>query len=422
MRPRRRAWMPLALALCAGTALPAPAAAQVFLASEPHPAYAIGPLFVIANVKPDLSVLVNVSFSLTPRAGARLEDAKQDLYLLWPAELTDATTPGGADPALVRDVTTRGFTVQSSGRLTMRSRDRLQVGTGLLGEPLPEAASYVTFARASGPGAAAVGPATYVKIPWTAKLTDPLAVLTLSLPMRGLVTPKPAAWFPELFWGRRWVLTVGFGDIGSPIMPLYPLYFERRDRVVRLAREFSLIMANFADAEHLLIEDVEPAAATRRPSRVRAGNEIVTLTLNAAEGVTPQNLKVEFSYFSGRIAWRPIVVSAALLLLGNIAGALMFGREIVQTVRARRRAKAAAAPPRGAWLGDGVQRLVPGGSPYDDIIALWGPPDEERERLEPPGRRTLLYRVPQNGRMHELAIDLDDGRVKEVERRALRLF
>lgn len=417
MSPRRLAWLALAVALVAGA--PRPAAAQIFVASEAHPAYAIGPLFVVANVKPDLSVVVNVSFSLTPRAGARPEDARQDLYLLWPAEVGGATTPGDADPVLARDVTTRGFSVLSSGRLTMRSRDRLQVGTGMLGEPLPDAASYVTFTR---PGPAAVGPATYVKIPWTPKLADPLSVLTLSLPMRGLVTPKPAAWFAELFWGRRWVLTVGFGDIGSPIMPLYPLYFERRDRVVRLAREFSLIMASFADADHLLIEDVEPPSATRRPSRVRAGNEIITLTLNAAEGLTPQTVTVEFSYFAGRIAWRPIVVSAVLLLLGNVAGALMFGREIVHTVRARRRAKAAAAPPRGAWLGDGLHRLVPGVSTYDDIIALWGPPDEERERIAPPGRRTLLYRVPRDGRMHELAIDLDDGRVTEVERRALRLF
>src|SRR5437764_736787 len=48
-------------------ALPSESSAQIFLASKPHPDFAVGPLFVIANVRPDLSVTVNISFSLPLR-------------------------------------------------------------------------------------------------------------------------------------------------------------------------------------------------------------------------------------------------------------------------------------------------------------------------------------------------------------------
>jgi len=47
--------------------VPSEASAQIFLASKPHPDFAIGPLFLIANVRPDLTVTVNLSFS--PRCG-----------------------------------------------------------------------------------------------------------------------------------------------------------------------------------------------------------------------------------------------------------------------------------------------------------------------------------------------------------------
>ena len=193
-----------------------------------------------------------------------------------------------------------------------------------------------------------VSPVTYIKIPWTPKLADPLTLTTLVIPLRGLLTPKPASWVADTFWGRRWILTIGFGDLGSPVMPLYSIYFTHRDRVVRLAREFSQVIATFSDSDHLLIDDIEPAAATRRPSRIRAGSEVVALTLTPVDGIAPQNMKVQFSYFAGRIAWRPILVSIALLLIGNIAGALMFGREMFGvSPRAPPRAPGGGATARG---------------------------------------------------------------------------
>ena len=400
--------------------LPPAASAQVLLASEPHPDFTVGPLFVIATVRPDLTVTVNLSFSLTPRPGVSRGAMEQDLFLLWPAEVAEATAPGPADPALARGLGGK-FVVQNSGRLQLRSRDRTLVGTGQLGEVLPQVASYVTVIRA-GSLAGQVSPVSYIKIPWTPRLTDPLTVTTLVLPLRGLVTPKPASWVAETFWGRRWILTVGFGDLGAPVMPLYSIYFEHRDRVVRLAREFSQIIASFDDSDHLIIDQTEPGSATRRPSRIRAGSELVSLALNPAEGIAPQNLKVQFTYFAGRIAWRPIVVSLLLLLLGNIAGAIMFGREMFGLVRARRRSRRAAGRLRAEWLtGDTQAATLLGSATYDDVVARWGPPDEDRERLSTPGRRTIVYRAQRNGQAHEVAIELTDGRVTEIERRVYRL-
>src|SRR5262245_50353886 len=64
--------------------LPCSASAQIFLASTPHPEFVVGPLFLIANVSPDLSVTVNLSFSLTLQPGASRSSLEQDLFLLWP--------------------------------------------------------------------------------------------------------------------------------------------------------------------------------------------------------------------------------------------------------------------------------------------------------------------------------------------------
>src|SRR5262249_27236715 len=147
---------------------------------------------------------------------------------------------------------------------------------------------------------------------------------------------KAATWAAEAFWGRRWVVTAGYGDVGSLVLPLYPLYFERRANVVHLAREFSLVLVNFADSDHLRINDVSPASASRRQSRLRAGTELVALTLSPSEGITPQLLKVEFSYFAGPIAWRPVLVTIGLLLAGNVTGVLIFSRDLRRMVRKRR--------------------------------------------------------------------------------------
>ena len=402
-------------------ALPASAGAQLFLASAPHPDFSIGPLFVVANVRPDLGpVGVNVSWSLTPAPGRRAADLAQDLYLLWPAEVTESTAPGPADPWLPRYLEARGFTVVRSGRLLLRSRDRMQLGTSSLGESLAEAASFAAFIRPGTP-AAQLGAGTYVKIPWTPKLADSLSVMTLGMPVRGMIATKPATWIEELFWGRRYVIAAGFGDVGPLALPLYPLYFEQRTRAVHLAREFSTVLVNFSDADHLRIEEISPPSATRRPGRVRAGTELVSLALSPSESVAPQTVKVQFSYFSGPIAWRPVLVTLGLLLAGNFTGVLIFSRELRRTLRERRARRRPAAP----WPApEALTSLVDDGSTYDDVVSRLGRPDEEHERLAPVGRRSILYRRSHRGSHEvetaEIEVTLDDGQVREVYHRVRR--
>ena len=70
----------LASALLGLVCFPATGRAQVFLASQPHPNFAIGPLFVTVAVRPDLGpVTVTLSWSLTPPPGRLASETKQDL-------------------------------------------------------------------------------------------------------------------------------------------------------------------------------------------------------------------------------------------------------------------------------------------------------------------------------------------------------
>jgi hypothetical protein len=403
----------MAAFLCA--AAPTAGYGQVFLASRPHPQFLIGPLFVVAQVSPGPApVTVNLSFSLTVKPGLRKADINQDLYLLWPAEVAESTASGSADLQLTREIEVRGFAVTGSGRLLLRSRDRMQVGTPALGEPLDVAASYVAYNRPGGQS----GSVTYIKIPWTPKLADQLAVVTLVLPLRGLVSPKATPWLSEFFWGSRQIITIGFGDLGPPALGLFSLYYERRDRVVPLAREYSLLIANFGDSDHLKIEEITPATAVRRQSRVRAGGEVVALTLLPSQDTIAQSLRIQFHYFSGRINWRPVVISALILLVTNFAGVLMFSTDMSRRLKRRRRrrrfAAGAAATNGHVPARESLVTLISVGTPYEEVVARFGRAEEEHERVTPPGRRTMIYRATTDGEQHEVAIELRDNRVTEV--------
>jgi len=437
----RRGWtVAIVVTLLLGLA-PTSAHAQVFLASAPHPEFAIGPLFIIATVRPDLGpVSVSVSWSVVTPPGRPTDASKQDLYLLWPAEVAAATAPGRADPELPRSVETRGFTVLAHGRLTLKKRDRAKLGTAAESDPVPVSASFVTFfKRGTNPTQSGVG--TYIKIPWAPEFDDLLALANLTMPVKDLVAPRAASWLEEMFWGRRYVLTLSSGSVGS--LALYSMYFEQRDRVVRLAPDVSLLLASFSDADHLRIEDISPTAATRRGSRVRAGSEIVSLALTSAEGAVPQVLKVRFNYFSGRIAWRPILVSAGLLLLGNLAGVLLFTQQFSGVLRRRLHIGRSRAGETARQTGvvlppETLAAIIPGVSTAADIVRVCGRPDEEIEEMAPSRRRTLVYRgrrtVPQrrftlgwvatvNGwdaEDYEVVIDLDGDRVRDIQSRVRR--
>lgn len=405
----------VAAVVCAALVTPVPGHGQVFLASRPHPDFMIGPLFVVVSVSPGVpDVTVNLSWSLTTGPITRKAAIEQDLYLLWPSEIVEGTVPGPAEPQLVREVEGRGLTVVSSGRLVLRRRDRLQLGTPALGDPIAVIPSFVNFTRPGGQ----TGVVTYIKIPWTPSLADPLSIVTLVLPLRGLIVPKAGTWLEDLFWGRRQVLTTGFGDLGPPVLGLFALYYEWRDRIVHLARDYSLLIANFGDSDHLKIEEISPAAAVRRQSRVRTGGEVVALTLLPSQDATTQSLRVQYHYFTGRINWRPIVISAVILLVTNFAGVLMLSTDVHRRIRRRRRARrrfqAAAASTNGVPSRESLVTLIPVGTRYDEVVSRFGRPDEEHERVTPPGRRTVLYRANNGAVHHEVAIELYDDRVREV--------
>jgi hypothetical protein len=420
---RRAAALAVAAVLLAGA--PAVAPAQVFLASSPHPSFAIGPLIVVANVTPGLDpVSVTLVLSLVTLPDRPPAEIEQDLFVLWPAEIASEAT-GPADPLLARHLEMRGFTVTAAGQLAMGVRDRLKIGTVAPSDPAGVSATYASFVRRDAPQQ---GTGTYIRIPWTPKLVDPLAAVTLTLPLRGLVLPKPASWLEEMFWGRRWIVRVSVGELGPPSLPLFPLYFELRDRVVRLARDPSMLLANFSDSHQLRIEEFTPSNASRRMSRIRTGNEVVSMALTPSEGTVPQTLRVQFSYASGLGAWRPVLISAGILVLGNLAGLFMASTWCLDVWRRRR---AARMPPLAAFAG-----LVPGETTYGEVVQRCGPPAEEYRSLPSGERRTLVYRgrrrMEPDGtgdgaagkragiEEHEVEIPLEGDRVAEVRWRVRR--
>src|SRR5437899_8987448 len=99
------ALMALALACWPGTAR-----AQVFIASQPHPEFTIGPLFVRASVDPSLGpVSIDIFWSLVIPPERTVVNLDQDLFLLWPSEILDEPGLGKPDRALAEFVEKRGF-------------------------------------------------------------------------------------------------------------------------------------------------------------------------------------------------------------------------------------------------------------------------------------------------------------------------
>src|SRR5882672_11154013 len=103
--------------------LPSISAAQVFLASRPHPPYTVGPLYVLASVSPEMSELpIDISWSLVLSTSAQASDAEGDLFLLWPSALIPVANLGPPDPALTRYVEERGFVSIEEGRAELSTR------------------------------------------------------------------------------------------------------------------------------------------------------------------------------------------------------------------------------------------------------------------------------------------------------------
>jgi hypothetical protein len=249
------------------------------------------------------------------------------------------------------------------------------------------------------------------------------------------------SWLEETFWGRRNIITLSFGDVGYS--SLYPFYYGQRDRVIPLAPDFSRLMINFAEANHLKIDEVVPSTALRRMSETRENTDTFSIPLLAADGIVPQVLKVQFVYFQGRLPWRPILLSALLLGLGNLTGPIVGNllRKLARTLRDRVHVGRGEAPGRARGQvpsPEMLARIRPGESSYQDVVTLVGIEPEEEQRLPSGEIRAVIYRgqrlVPHRGRRfgwfatvshweiehQEVQIDFEQERVRDVQVRIRR--
>jgi hypothetical protein len=446
---RRLTAAALAAALLAPGLAPAAASAQVFIASKPHPEFWIAPVFITANIdRKDVGdrpgpLMVQVSFSVAPPPARDPSEFAQDIYLLWPGQLVGTDGADGADPLLARQVESAGFKVLVHGRVPFSARSRTQMGTGAgaAGRKDLGDAFFVTFARPEGLARGA-RPATYIRIPWKPELASLDWLARLELAAKGAITPRQVSWLEETFWGRRHIISLSFGDVGYS--SLYPLYYGNRDRVIPLAPDFSRLTINFAESNHLKIDEMVPGTASRRTSETRENTESFSIPLIAADnGIVPQTLKVQFVYFRGRLPWRPILLSALLLGLGNVTGPLVgnllrrLGRTLrdrVHVGRGEARGRASGRVPAPETLA----RIRPGESTYQEVVKLIGSEPEEEQRLPSGEIRAMIYRgqrmVPHRGRrfgwfatvshwemeQHEVQIDFDQERVRDVQARIRR--
>lgn len=441
MRPSRRAGWRAALAVALVVAAPAAAAAQVFLASEPHPDFTIGPLSIRGTVTPALGPMpVDIVFSLVVPAG-RSADIGQDLYLLWPGAIT-GERGAAADPTLARYVQARGFDVVAEGRAVLTTRNLYRKRGDPAPTPEPGGAPFVTFVRSGGPNGL-TAPATYLRIPWTPKMVNRTLEMNLKMTLDGVIRETRASWLEQVFWGHRHILSIGFYNVRQ--RPMYPVYFEHRDRVIKLADDPSDITVRFSKSDRLKIDEIFPPSASRRVSQTQESTEVVSMFLDRSEGITPQVLTVQFGYFSRLQSWAPILVPLLIFALGNVAGVLIrvtterMSRRYAGRLEFLPRGKSRRPRETGVILSrETVARLVPGQTTYDEVLRLCGPDPEQWESLERPERRTLMYRGKRSAvhdrtmfgwlatvgswdvEQHEVEVELERDVVREVQARVRR--
>ena len=434
-----RAWALLALL---SLAAPGAAHAQFFLAEKPDPPFAVGPLFVRASVTPTPGPLVvDVLFSLDVPPTRSAGDIEQDLALVWPGAVIADPAVGPADPALERYLTERGFAVVDSGRLALSARNLY--GGGERGrQPIPGGAPFASFVREGG----ALGlssPATWIRLPWDPRFVNRVYMIRLRMATRGLVKARPATWLEHAMWGARHRLSLSFHEVRH--RAVFPIYFEHRDRVVRLGDEPAQLVANFADADRLKIDEMTPQSARRQLSETLESTDTVALFLDRSEGITPQVLSVQFGYFTRLQSWAPVLIPTLFFVLGNVAAVLVrnvaerlskrwMGRVLVWRARDQPQVRQQGTVLDPATLA----RIVPGVTTADEVRALCGADVEEQSRLTDPGGRRLVYRgrrvVPRRRRafgwlstvshwdveQHEVHIELERDVVRDVQARVTR--
>src|SRR6185436_21087813 len=418
-------------------AAPPGAGAQVFLASRPQPGLAVTPLFIVADVSSEAAdVPVEVMFSLMIPAERSALEFEQDLYLLWPGEVVaSASGPGIELPA---DVAAQ-VKVIARGRLRLQAQRHYESPADT--EVVEPGAPFVSVVRTGGPMGLSPA-ATYIRIPWSPRLANQAWLMSVRFTAKGLVKPKPTTWLGRTVSGPRSTLALGFNDVGAPAM--FSMYYWQRDNVLPVTSPARLV-ANFAGADRLAIDEMFPPAARREPSSSQPGTDVVSLFLESTEALTPQVLRVEFGYFSRLQSWGPILIPALFFALGNAAGALVRGfaerlsRRLGGWLQLGRQRASAAGVDSGTVIPrERLAAIVPGETTYEEVLKLCGTQMEVREDLAMPRRQTLIYRgrrdVPHRQwawswlaavsywdvERHEVEIAVDDGLVQNLQVRVDR--
>jgi hypothetical protein len=273
-------------------------------------------------------------------------------------------------------------------------------------EPIAGGAPFVTFVRSGGMGL--TSPATLIRIPWDPRMLNRAFLMRLTFPTKGLLKDKPSTWTERTLWGERPRLTLSFSEVRH--RAIFPLYFEQRDRVIKLSEDPAQLLMDFADSPHLKIDEMSPTGARRQLSETRDQTDTVSLYLDRSEGLTPQILTVQFGYFTGLQSWGPVLIPLGIFVAGNIGGVLI--RNLAERLSKRwsgrlrfwRKQEQAPRRDRGVVLDrDTLARISPGVTTYREVLALAGPDVEERQNLTDPHARTLMYRgrriVPHHKRL-----------------------
>src|SRR2546428_2652069 len=196
---RSKAWVLAGLLLAA---TPGAARAQVFLATRPNPPFMVGPVYIRANVGPELGpVEVAVLWSLVLPATIAGTAIEQDLYLLWPGPVDGETAPGAPDPALAAYLTERGFTVVREGRLPLRAHQLYGGKERPRPDPLEGGAPFAIYVRETGTLVRSA-PATWIRIPWTPRLLNRTWLIELRMKLPKLIQERRAPLPQDSVLGR----------------------------------------------------------------------------------------------------------------------------------------------------------------------------------------------------------------------------
>ena len=432
----------LAVLIVTGTA--GAAHAQLFLGSRANPELTVGPVFVRAAVTPlalDL-VTIDVLWTLNVPINRSAGDLEQTIFLLWPGEIVADPKAGKADPTLNKYVEDRGFSVIEDGRVGLYAHSAYQLETEAPPEHIAAGAPFVTFVRQGGV-LGLTAPASEIRIAWHPKMTNRAWLMNLRFQARGLLKPKPATWLESTFLGKRYRFELGFNDVRS--RALFPLYFENRDRVLRLTDDPSQLVMLFPAADRLKVDEISPGSATRRRHETLENTEVISRFLDASEGIVPQTLTVQFGYFTGLQSWAPVLIPALFFVLGNLlrpalqVAATRIGKAYIARIHIGPAANSQPQRETGVLLSrEAFAQIVPGQTTREQLLKITGGEPEESEQLHAPNRRTLSFRgrrvVPRRSRrlpwvatiqgwdveQHELEIELDHDVVRDVQARVRR--